>query len=82
MDEVEIVELKEEYCSQVTEIEKKTFSLPWSEKAFLECIELLTDITFVQSAKKKCWVTVAIGECLMKQRYIMWQLRKTAVAEA
>ena len=39
MDEVEIVKLKEEYCSQVAEIEKKTFSLPWSEKAFLECME-------------------------------------------
>ena len=39
MDEVEIVELKEEYCSQVAEIEKKTFSMSWSEKAFLECIE-------------------------------------------
>ena len=39
MDEVEIVELKEEYCSQVAEIEKKTFSMSCSEKAFLECME-------------------------------------------
>lgn len=38
MDEVEIVKLKAEYCSQIAEIEKRTFSLPWSEKAFLECI--------------------------------------------
>lgn len=38
MDEIEIVELKREYCSQVAEIEKKTFSKPWSKKAFLECI--------------------------------------------
>ena len=39
MDEVEIVELKEEYCSQVAEIEKRIFYAPWSEKAFLECVE-------------------------------------------
>ena len=39
MDEIEIVELKKEHCSQVAEIEKRTFSMPWSEKAFLECVE-------------------------------------------
>jgi len=39
MDKIEIVELKAEYCLQVAEIEKKTFSAPWSKKAFLECIE-------------------------------------------
>ncbi|MGP1433075.1 MAG: ribosomal protein S18-alanine N-acetyltransferase [Catonella sp.] len=38
MDDIEIVELSDEYCSQVTEIEKKVFSMPWSEKAFFECI--------------------------------------------
>ena len=73
MDEVEVVELKEEYCSQIAEIEKKTFSMPWSEKAFLECIEHPDRHYFCAVCKEEVLATVAIGECWMRQRYTMWQ---------
>lgn len=39
MNEIKITELKREHCTQVAAIEKAVFSLPWSEKSFLECVE-------------------------------------------
>lgn len=39
MDKIEIVEFSDEYCSQVAEIERKIFSMPWSKEAFFECIK-------------------------------------------
>ena len=38
MDEIEIVELKQKHCPQVALIENETFSFPWSEQSFLECV--------------------------------------------
>ena len=55
MDEIEIVELKKEHCSQVAEIEKRTFSMPWSEKAFLECVESPDRHYFCAVCKEEVW---------------------------
>ena len=39
MDVFDIVELKPEHCKEVAEIEKSIFTLPWSERSFMECVE-------------------------------------------
>ena len=39
MEVFDIEELKPEHCKEVAEIEKSIFSLPWSERSFMECVE-------------------------------------------
>ena len=39
MCDVVVTELRSEHCAQVAAIEKATFSLPWSEEAFRECVD-------------------------------------------